>query len=182
MLRRNRSQWRPSPVLVPGPVLGLCSCFCRHAAVWMCHHQVTDVSWGCVCVPHCPTLLILLKNVKDEKTNDRQGKERERRRASLVVEVKERRRVGRCTCVRVWKNGLSVWAGGELSSRKRPSWHLNSDLCCGPGAESSWWACSQTASFNTAEATYTHPDTHTRTGTHMCTHPLSVCAHVLLFL
>lgn len=64
------------------------------------------------------------------------------------------------------KNVPSVWAGGELSSRKRPSWHLNSDLCFDPWEK--WGASedmpvSQTASYNTAAKNTLW---HTMTRTH----------------
>lgn len=64
------------------------------------------------------------------------------------------------------KNVPGVWTGGELSSRKRPSWHLNSDLCSDPREErgaSEDMPVSQRDSYNTAGAKNILTDTHKET-------------------
>lgn len=94
--------------------LGPCGRFCRHAAVWTCHHEVhaSDFTEKTRCLSSSQT-----SRFNKKETNDSQGKEgarEKRRRASLEVEVKQRRRVcsvdgqmHTCGCVKTCPQRLS---------------------------------------------------------------------------
>lgn len=84
------------------------------------------------------------------------------------------------------KNVPGVWAGGELSSRKRPSWHLNSDLCCDPWEEqgaSEDMPVSQRDSYDTAGAKNTHWHTHKEnTMKQLCKHKYTYIMHTKTYI